>query len=93
VSWSASRATLHRSLVWMQSREAYIARCTRLHLKMEEKACQPDTKLGAIAQTRHIARLRNAKRSRTKHPTRGARDRPKQPQPSAGRDRALGLPR
>jgi hypothetical protein len=46
----------------------------------------------AIAQTRHIARLRNAKRSRTKHPkpTHGARDRPKQPQPRAGRDRASG---
>jgi hypothetical protein len=43
----------------------------------EEKARQPETRLGAIAQTRHTARLRNAKRSRTTH---GARDRPNQPQ-------------
>jgi hypothetical protein len=58
----------------------------------EEKARQPETKLSAIAQTRHIARPRNAKRSRTKHPkpTHGVRDRPKQPQPRAGQDRASG---
>jgi hypothetical protein len=56
----------------------------------EEKARQPETKLSAIAQTRHIARLRDAKRSRTRNPkpTHGARDRPKQSQPRAGRDRA-----
>jgi hypothetical protein len=46
-----------------------------------KKARQPETKLSAIAQTRHIARLRDAKRSRTRNPksTHGARDRPKQP--------------
>jgi hypothetical protein len=64
-----------------------------LHRETEEKARQPETKLGAIAQTRHIARLRNAEQSRTKHPkpTHGARDRPKQPQPRAGRDRTSAL--
>jgi hypothetical protein len=43
---------------------------------MEEKACQPKTKLGAIAHTRHNARLRSAKRSRTKNskPTHGAQN-------------------
>jgi hypothetical protein len=63
-----------------------------LQREVEEKARQPETKLGAIAQTRHITRLRNAKQSRTKHPkpTHGARDRPKQGQPRAGRDRASG---
>jgi hypothetical protein len=56
------------------------------------KARQPETKLGVIAQTHHIARLRNSKRSRTKHPkpTHGARDRSKQPQPRSGRDHAAG---
>jgi hypothetical protein len=56
----------------------------------EEKARQPETKLSAIAQTRHTARLHDAKRSRTRNPkpTHEARDRPKQPQPRAGRDRA-----
>jgi hypothetical protein len=65
---------------------------TDLHRDTEEKARQPETKLGAIAQTRLIARLRNAKRSQTKHPkpTHGTRDRPQQPQPRAGRDRAAG---
>jgi hypothetical protein len=63
-----------------------------LQRETEEKARQPETKLGAIAKTRHITRLRNAKRSRPKHPkpTHGARDRPKQGQPRAGRDRASG---
>jgi hypothetical protein len=42
--------------------------CTDLQSETEEKARQPETKLGAIAQTRHTARLRNAKRSRTRHP-------------------------
>jgi hypothetical protein len=64
-----------------------------MHLQRgtEEKARKPETKLGAIAQTRHTARLRNAKRSRTRHPkpTHGARDRPKQPQLRADGDRAL----
>jgi hypothetical protein len=48
-----------------------------------------ERELGAIAHTRHKARPRNAKRSPTKHPkpTHQARDRPKQPQPRAGRDR------
>jgi hypothetical protein len=32
----------------------------------EEKARQPETKPGAIAHTRHQARLRNAQRSKTK---------------------------
>jgi hypothetical protein len=56
----------------------------------EEKARQPETKLRAIARTRHIAGLRDAKRSRTRNPktTHRARDRPKQPQPRVGRDRA-----
>jgi hypothetical protein len=56
----------------------------------EEKARQPETKLSAIAQTRHVARLRDAKRSRTRNakPTHEARDRPKQSQPRAGQDRA-----
>jgi hypothetical protein len=50
--------------------------CILSQRETEEKARQPETKLGAIAQTRHIARLRNAKRSRTKHPkpTHGARN-------------------
>jgi hypothetical protein len=68
--------------------------CKSYNLQREtkEKARQPETKPGANAQTRHKARLRIAKRSRTKHPkpTYGARDRPKQPQPRAGRDRASG---
>jgi hypothetical protein len=61
-----------------------------LQRETEEKARQPETKLSAIAQTRHTARLRDAKRSRTRNPkpTHGARDRPKQPQPRAGRARA-----
>jgi hypothetical protein len=64
-----------------------------LQRETEEKARQPETKLGkksAIAQTCHRARLRDAKRSRTRNPkpTHGARDRSKQPQPRAGRDRA-----
>jgi hypothetical protein len=56
-----------------------------LQRETEEKARQPETKLSAIAQTRHIARLRDAKRSRTRNPkpTHGARDRPKQPQQRA----------
>jgi hypothetical protein len=32
-----------------------------LHRETEEKARQPETKLDAIAQTHHIARLSNAK--------------------------------
>jgi hypothetical protein len=61
-----------------------------LQRETEEKARQPETKPSAIAQTRHTARLRDAKRSRTRNPkpTHGARDRPKQPQPRAGRARA-----
>jgi hypothetical protein len=57
-----------------------------LQRETEEKTHQPETKLSAIAQTRHIARLRDAKRSRTRNPkpTHGAQDRPKQPQPRAG---------
>jgi hypothetical protein len=53
-----------------------------LQRETEEKARQPETKLSANAQTRHIARLRDAKRSRTRNPkpTHGARDRPKQSQ-------------
>jgi hypothetical protein len=39
-----------------------------LQRETEEKARQPETKLSAIAQTRHIARLRDAKRSRTRNP-------------------------
>jgi hypothetical protein len=48
------------------------------HRETEEKARQQETKLGASAQTRHMARLRNAKRSHTKHPKpiHGARARP-----------------
>jgi hypothetical protein len=70
--------------VWMQKwhverQKAFIAS----HREMEEKEKRK-------AQTRHTARLCNAKRSRTRNPrpTHGARDRPKQPQPGAGRDRA-----
>jgi hypothetical protein len=61
-----------------------------LQKETEEKARQPETKLGVIAQTRHTTRLRNAKRARTKHPkpTHGARDKPRQGEPKAGRDRA-----
>jgi hypothetical protein len=61
-----------------------------LQRETEEKARQPETKLSAIAQTRHTARLRDAKRSRTRNPkpTHGARNRPKQPQPRARRARA-----
>jgi hypothetical protein len=49
-----------------------------LQRQTEDKARQPETKLGATLQTRRKARLRNAKRSRTKHPKpiEGARDRP-----------------
>jgi hypothetical protein len=57
-------------------------RATMIYLQREteEKARQPKTKLSAIAQTCHIARVRDAKRSRTTSPkpTHGARDRPKQ---------------
>jgi hypothetical protein len=62
----------------------------------EEKARQPETKLGAIApsfvHTSHKAKLRTAKRSRTIHPkpTHGTRDKPKLLQPGARRDRASG---
>jgi hypothetical protein len=66
------------------SREGRGTRCIQdFQREKEEKARQPKTKLSAIAQTRHKARLRNAKRSQNKHPkpTHGARDRPKQPQP------------
>jgi hypothetical protein len=62
----------------------YVARVASVGIRFDretnEKARQPETKLGAIAQTRHTARLRNAKRSQTKHikPTHGARDRHKQ---------------
>jgi hypothetical protein len=51
-----------------------------LQRETEEKAHQPEAKLGAIAQTRQTARPRNAKRSRTRHPNprHGAQDRPKQ---------------
>jgi hypothetical protein len=61
-----------------------------LQRETEEKARQPEIKLGAIAQTHHTAKLCNTERSRTRNPkpTHGARDRPKQPQPRAGRDRA-----
>jgi hypothetical protein len=41
---------------------------TFLRRETEEKAHQPETKLGAIAHTRHKARLRNGKRSQTKNP-------------------------
>jgi hypothetical protein len=51
-----------------------------LHRETEEKARQLETKVGAIAQARHTARLRNAKRSRTKHP---------QPNPQTGRETGL----
>jgi hypothetical protein len=70
----------------------YVTIYIDLQRETEGKARQPETKLGAIAQTRHIARLRNAKRSRAKHPKpkRGARDRPEQFQLRAGRDRASG---
>jgi hypothetical protein len=37
-----------------------------LQRETEEKVRQPETKLGATAHTRHLARLRNARRSRTK---------------------------
>jgi hypothetical protein len=61
-----------------------------LQRETKEKARQPEKKPSAIARTRHTARPRNAKRSRTRNPksTHKARDRPKQPQPRAGRDRA-----
>jgi hypothetical protein len=64
--------------------------CIHLQRETKEKARQPETKRSASAQTRHIAGLRDAKRSRTSNPkpTHGARDRPKQPQPRAVRDRA-----
>jgi hypothetical protein len=41
--------------------------CNSIYLQREteEKARQPETKLGAIAQTRHKARLRNAKLNQT----------------------------
>jgi hypothetical protein len=39
-----------------------------LQRETEQKARQPETKLSAIAQTRHIARLRDAERSRTRTP-------------------------
>jgi hypothetical protein len=47
-----------------------------LQRETEEKARQPEIKLGAIARTRHTARLRNARRSRTRNPppTRRAQD-------------------
>jgi hypothetical protein len=51
-----------------------------LQRETEEKARQPETKLGAIAQTRHTARPRNTKRSRAKHP---------QPNPQTGRKTGL----
>jgi hypothetical protein len=56
----------------------YVLSIVSLQRETEEKARQPETKLGAIAQTRHTARLCNAKRNRTRHPkpTHGARDRP-----------------
>jgi hypothetical protein len=59
-----------------------------LQRETEEKARQPETKPSAIANTRHIARLRDAKRSRTRNPepTHGARDRPKQSQRRAVHD-------
>jgi hypothetical protein len=84
-SWSGNGQAL--DCVWLMN--VYTG-STELQRETEEKACQPETKLGAIAQTRHTARLHNAKRSRTRHPkpTHGAQDRPKQPQPWAGRDRA-----
>jgi hypothetical protein len=53
--------------------ESYTAEVYRGHdlyclqKEMEEKARQPETKLGAIAHTRREARLRNAKQSRTKN--------------------------
>jgi hypothetical protein len=37
--------------------------------EMEEKARQPETKLGAIAHTRHKASLHDAERRRTKNQT------------------------
>jgi hypothetical protein len=76
----------------VDTRPNFMYSFTPIHRETEEKACQPETTLGAIAQKRHIARLRNAKRSRIKHPkpTHGAQDRPKQPQPRAGLDRASG---
>jgi hypothetical protein len=63
-----------------------------IHRETEEKARQPEIKLGAIAQTHHTAKPCNAKRSRTRNPkpTDGERDRPRQPQPRAGRDHASG---
>jgi hypothetical protein len=73
-----------------QSEKIYQSTDIFLQRETEEKARQPETKLSAIAQTRHIARLRDAKRSRTRNPkpTHGARDRPTQSQPKAKRDRA-----
>jgi hypothetical protein len=48
-----------------------------LQRETEEKARQPESKLGAMAHTRHRARLRNAEQSRIKNPkfTRGAQKR------------------
>jgi hypothetical protein len=71
---------------WIILIDLHLDTIARSHRETEEKTRRPETKLGAIAQTRHIARLCNAKRSRTKHPkpTHGARDRPKQPQLRAG---------
>jgi hypothetical protein len=47
-----------------------------LQSETEEKSHQPEIKLGAIAHTRHKARLRNAKLSQTKNlkPTHGAQN-------------------
>jgi hypothetical protein len=60
-----------------------VALCKFLQSETEEKARQPETILGAIAQTRHKARRRNArrrnsKRSQTKNPktTHKAQNRP-----------------
>jgi hypothetical protein len=92
------RHDLHRNICFVPRNQLWIptdlpsvySPNTDLQRETEEKARQPETKLSANAQTRHIAGLRDAKRSRTRSPkpSHGARDRPKQPQPRAGRGRA-----
>jgi hypothetical protein len=65
--------------------------CIQIQRATEEKTCQPEANLGATSHTRHKARQRNAKRSRTQNPkpTHGAHNRP-QPPPRARQACASG---
>jgi hypothetical protein len=51
-----------------KSKQDFPQACENIYRETGEKARQPETKLSAIAQTRHIATLRDAKRSRTRNP-------------------------